>query len=380
MANLPPLPDRGQPRSELPPPLPVPVIDSAQGAPSTTDTDHRPVVGILIACVLALLVFLSIAFTLLKSVLSSSEQHLAANENAIPNSPIASGPEASRKDAPAASETTGGTAASETTGGTAAKAASETQRNSKDDSQSDEATGNEPSETELADNSQTTKITETSSASGLGLANDQKNPEMKTESEKTTDPVKKNPSTTQQPEASQQPPLASSQPPRTLNTGSVKKTETTEVPEETPMPENVASTPPADQTEFTDRVKREGGKSGESQITLIWNNLNDLDLHLYCPSREHIYFQHPNSRCGAALDIDMNAGFGRSNRPVENIVWANRAPARGKYAIWVKHYATQGGRNPTSFQILVKQNGKTRTFKGRLQHNEKRFITYLHVP
>ena len=359
MANLPPLPDHGQPRSELPPPLPVPVIDSAQGAPSTTDTDHRPVVGILIACVLALLVFLLIAFTLLKSVLSSSEQHLAANENAIPNSPTASGPEASRKDAPAASET---------------------QRDSKDDSQSDEATGNEPSETELADNSPTTKITETSSASGLGLANDQKNPEMETESEKNTDPVKKNTSTTQQPEASQQPPLASSQPPRTLNTGSVKKTETTEVPEETPMPDNVASTPPADQTEFTDRVKREGGKSGESQITLIWNNLNDLDLHLYCPSREHIYFQHPNSRCGAALDIDMNAGFGRSNRPVENIVWANRAPTRGKYAIWVKHYATQGGRNPTSFQILVKQNGKTRTFKGRLQHNEKRFITYLHVP
>jgi hypothetical protein len=371
MANLPPLPDRGQPRPDLPPPLPAPINDSAQRAPSTADTNNRPVVGILIACALVLLVFLLLAFTLLQSVLSSSEQPLAANESVIQDAPTASSPEANRKDDPAASETTGGTEA---------KATSEVQRDSKNDSQPDAATGNEPSETELVDDSQTTKITETTSDSGLGAANDQKNPEMGSESEKTTDSVKKKTSTTQQPEAAQQPPLASSQPLRTLNTGSVKKTGTTEVPEETPMPENVASTPPVDQTEFTDRVKREGGKRGEFQITLIWNNHNDLDLHLYCPSREHIYFQHPNSRCGAALDIDMNAGFGRSNRPVENIVWTNRAPASGTYAIWVKHYATRGGRNPTAFQILVKQKGKTRTFMGRLQHNEKRLITYLHVP
>lgn len=375
MTNIPPLPDRAPPQREFPPSLPASVTDTKQGLPSTADEPRKPAFGILIVCAFVLFICLLSAFAFLLSVLSSSEQHLAESGKVVPSSPLASSPEASSNDNRKASETEGGTE-SQTGGG------------AQQDSKPDEATGNASSDpaskTAVVDESQTTKITETKNDSGpgVGVTEDQENPAMESETEKPTDSDQESTSTTQEqePETPPQSAFASSKPTRVLNTGSVKKTVETEIPAETPMPENSASIPPVNQTEFSDRVEREGGKSGESQITLIWNNLNDLDLHLYCPSNEHIYFQHPNSRCGAALDIDMNAGFGRSNRPVENIVWANRAPASGRYAIWVKHYATQGGRNPTAFQILVKQDGKTRTFRGQLRHNEQRFITYLRVP
>ena len=136
----------------------------------------------------------------------------------------------------------------------------------------------------------------------------------------------------------------------------------------------------ANASEFANRVEREGGKNGEYQVTLIWNNLNDLDLHMDCPSGEHVFFAHKHSKCGAELDIDMNAGGPRSYNPVENIVWPYGPPKQGKFTIWVNHYRTRGGKNPTSFQVLVKWGGKTRAFKGSLQSHESKRITQINLP
>ena len=48
--------------------------------------------------------------------------------------------------------------------------------------------------------------------------------------------------------------------------------------------------------DIQDRIEREGGKTGEVQISLAWDDFNDLDLHLFCPSGERIYF---NNRKGS---------------------------------------------------------------------------------
>ena len=37
-----------------------------------------------------------------------------------------------------------------------------------------------------------------------------------------------------------------------------------------------------------ERLEREGGASGEVQISLVWDDYNDLDLHLFSPSGERI--------------------------------------------------------------------------------------------
>lgn len=54
------------------------------------------------------------------------------------------------------------------------------------------------------------------------------------------------------------------------------------------------------------RVREAGGKEGEIQISLSWNNRNDLDLHVVDPKGEEIYFRHKKSNSGGELDVDMN--------------------------------------------------------------------------
>ena len=52
--------------------------------------------------------------------------------------------------------------------------------------------------------------------------------------------------------------------------------------------------------ELMERLAREGGKSGVVQISLAWDDYNDLDMHVFCPSGERIYFNNRKSNCGGA--------------------------------------------------------------------------------
>ena len=77
--------------------------------------------------------------------------------------------------------------------------------------------------------------------------------------------------------------------------------------------------------ELMERLAREGGKSGVVQISLAWDDYNDLDMHVFCPSGERIYFNNRKSECGGELDVDMNVRP-KSKTPIENVVWTDEAP------------------------------------------------------
>ena len=80
-------------------------------------------------------------------------------------------------------------------------------------------------------------------------------------------------------------------------------------------------------SELQARLEREGAKSSDVQISLMWNNYNDLDLHVVCPSGERIHGGNKKSACGGELDVDANVRA-ETRKPVENVFWEDgTAPA-----------------------------------------------------
>jgi len=126
--------------------------------------------------------------------------------------------------------------------------------------------------------------------------------------------------------------------------------------------------------EFAERLAREGAKTGDVQISLIWNNYNDLDLHVVCPSGERIFFDNRNSKCGGELDVDMNVKPA-SRKPVENVYWPEGKAPRGTYKVYIHHYAKhnkgfRSNKDPTEFRLLVDMEGTKKEFKGDISNGE----------
>ena len=133
---------------------------------------------------------------------------------------------------------------------------------------------------------------------------------------------------------------------------------------------------------FSERLEREGAKRGSVQISLLWNNWNDLDLHVITPSGEHIFHDNRKSACGGELDLDMNFKP-TSKTPVENVVWT-KTPPSGTYRVGVRHYKIQHKsilskipiisnlilKNETDFKVSVTIGNNQRVYEGKIRHNK----------
>lgn len=124
-----------------------------------------------------------------------------------------------------------------------------------------------------------------------------------------------------------------------------------------------------------ERLNREGAKAGDITISLAWNTFDDLDLHVYLPSGEEIFFRNKRAQQGgnACLDVDMNAGSGQTQEPVENVFIGDldehiEAP-RGKYRVVVQNYCyhTEDRRASIPWKVVVNMNGSKQTFYGECQ-------------
>jgi hypothetical protein len=121
------------------------------------------------------------------------------------------------------------------------------------------------------------------------------------------------------------------------------------------------------------RLGEVSAKGGDIQISLSWNNYNDLDLHCIDPSGEEIWFSHPvSSRTGGELDVDRNAHPPYTTSPVENIYWPIGAAPPGLYKIFVVYYAPRNGMDPavpTAFTVRTVVRGwKTWFFKSAIRY------------
>jgi Ca-activated chloride channel family protein len=121
----------------------------------------------------------------------------------------------------------------------------------------------------------------------------------------------------------------------------------------------------SDGTEMSARLAGAGAKSGDVRVSLMWNNLNDLDIHVIAPSGEEIYYSHKRSRCGGELDVDMNAGGRSSMTPVENIYWPKGGAPQGLYRVYVQNYAFKGAfSRKTDFTVEVYNRGELSQYTG----------------
>jgi hypothetical protein len=105
--------------------------------------------------------------------------------------------------------------------------------------------------------------------------------------------------------------------------------------------------------EINSRVAAGGGNTlGHLRVSLAWEDMNDIDLHVLTPDDETIYFGNTMSSCGGELDVDANI-TPTTNEPVENIVWA-AAPRDGVYEVRV-HFYTNHRNQPatTSCDVLL---------------------------
>ncbi|OHY33750.1 hypothetical protein BCV63_04815 [Cylindrospermopsis raciborskii CS-508] len=143
------------------------------------------------------------------------------------------------------------------------------------------------------------------------------------------------------------------------------------------QPDEQASTPAIIfNPELTKRLEREGAKTGDVQLSLSWNNYNDLDIHCIDPLGEEIYFSRKRSQSGGELDVDMNAGGKQSKEPVENIYWPPGGAPSGKYQVFVNYYGQYDDADLTTFTVGVKEKSKTQEFSGSISRGQPKRLIY----
>lgn len=138
-------------------------------------------------------------------------------------------------------------------------------------------------------------------------------------------------------------------------------------------PESPPAVADATPDEEEDRLSREGGTLGVVNVSLQWNNTNDLDLMVTDPHGETIFFDNRRSASGGVLDVDMNAGSQRSPEPIENVQWANNPP-QGRYSVAVLLFEVNergSADQRTEFTVTVTIFGEKTEHRGSVANRDK---------
>ena len=110
------------------------------------------------------------------------------------------------------------------------------------------------------------------------------------------------------------------------------------------------------------RVHRVG--TGDVQVSVSWTGATDVDLHVYAPDGERIYFANKQGASGGTLDLDSNPGCTIDNVNNENIVWPVGAAPAGTYRV-VLDYWSACSQPRSDYVVTVQMAGQpARIFSG----------------
>jgi hypothetical protein len=81
---------------------------------------------------------------------------------------------------------------------------------------------------------------------------------------------------------------------------------------------------------------------GDIQVSVTWNTIADVDLHVVEPNGTEIYYGTRSSSSGGLLDIDANAACSTSSLFQENVGWAPQTAPSGVYTVRVDYWSSCG--------------------------------------
>lgn len=114
------------------------------------------------------------------------------------------------------------------------------------------------------------------------------------------------------------------------------------------------------------------GDFGELRINLKWETYDDLDLHIFDPSDNHIFYSTKEATSNGSkgqLDVDANAGSNRRLDPQENIFWETNPPS-GKYKIIVNHFSVNQDKEVPFILSIISQIGKSKIIYSKVHHED----------
>lgn len=115
---------------------------------------------------------------------------------------------------------------------------------------------------------------------------------------------------------------------------------------------------------------------GDVELTLNWENTNDLDLICVDPNGEEISFRNKKSSSGGILDVDMNVEEPRTSRPVEHIYWPHNSAPKGTYHVYLYYYENYDEEKSTSYVVKVKYSESSKKYEGTI-HSEKDLLEII---
>ncbi|QAA81722.1 hypothetical protein EI546_08285 [Aequorivita sp. H23M31] len=101
--------------------------------------------------------------------------------------------------------------------------------------------------------------------------------------------------------------------------------------------------------------------TGLLQVNLVWDQLNDVDLHLIEPDSTEIYFGNTVSTSGGQLDVDSNPACEIDGINNENIYYEDDPSVTipyGEYQVLVDLYANCDIAPNTNYTIVVHYGGE----------------------
>lgn len=117
------------------------------------------------------------------------------------------------------------------------------------------------------------------------------------------------------------------------------------------------------------RLVAAGAKTGDVQISIAWDGVDDIDVHVMVEplvggSYSMISWMNRRGLCGGFLDVDANANPGMLTRiPVENIYWAKGLAPYGRYTVAIHHFRSWSGQARMPVDVAVLVDGEVKRFQ-----------------